>query len=52
MPKTVYIRNLPDHVHKILKSRAAREGMTLSEFLKRELERIAARPDFSDLVGQ
>jgi plasmid stability protein len=38
------IRNVPDEVHTILKARAAREGMSLSDFIKRELERTAERP--------
>jgi antitoxin FitA len=44
MPKTVQIRDVPDEVHRILKSRAAREGMSLSDFIKRELERTTGRP--------
>lgn len=40
----VQIRHVPEHVHSKLKARAAREGMSLSDFLKRELERIAERP--------
>ena len=31
-------------MHGILKSRAAREGMSLSDFLKQELARAAERP--------
>jgi plasmid stability protein len=44
MSKMVQIRDVPDQVHSVLKSRAAREGMSLSDFLKRELERSAERP--------
>lgn len=44
MSKMVQIRNLPDLVHRTLKARAAREGMSLSDFVKRELERTASRP--------
>ena len=40
----VQIRDMPDDVHSILKARAAREGMSLSDFLKRELERSAEKP--------
>jgi len=40
----VQIRDMPDDVHSILKARAAREGMSLSDFLKRELERAAEKP--------
>ena len=40
----IQIRDVPDSVHGTLKSRAAREGMSLSDFIKRELERAAERP--------
>lgn len=44
MSKMIIVRDIPDSVHAILKSRAAREGMSLSNFVKRELERVAERP--------
>jgi plasmid stability protein len=44
MSKMVQIRDIPDDVHKTLKSRAAREGMSLPDFIKRELKRLAERP--------
>ena len=40
----IQVRDVPDSVHGTLKSRAAREGMSLSDFIKRELERAAERP--------
>jgi plasmid stability protein len=43
MPKMVQIRNVPDTVHGTLKARAARDGMSLSDYIKRELERSAER---------
>jgi plasmid stability protein len=44
MSKMVQVRDVPDRVHSTLKARAAREGMSLSDFIKRELERVAERP--------
>ena len=44
MPKMIQIRNVPDEVHKTLKVRAAQMGMTLSDYLKREVVRIAETP--------
>ena len=44
MAKMVQIRDVPEHLHRTLKARAAGEGMSLSDFLKRELERSAERP--------
>ncbi|MGH9583691.1 MAG: FitA-like ribbon-helix-helix domain-containing protein [Bryobacteraceae bacterium] len=48
MSKLVRIRDLPDQAHSTLKVRAAREGMSLSDFIKRELERTAARPSMQE----
>ncbi len=39
----VQIRDVPDSVHSTLKARAASEGMSFSDFIKRELERAAER---------
>ena len=44
MSKMIQVRNVPDQVHSTLKVRAAREGMSLSDFIKRELERTVERP--------
>ncbi|MGP8246389.1 MAG: FitA-like ribbon-helix-helix domain-containing protein [Bryobacteraceae bacterium] len=48
MSKMIQVRDVPDHVHRTLKSRAAREGMSLSDFLKRELARSAERPTIEE----
>ena len=44
----VQIRDVPDDVHSTLKARAAREGMSLSDLIKRELERTAERPSMQE----
>jgi plasmid stability protein len=44
MSKMIQIRDVPEKVHSIPKARAAREGMSLSDYVKRELERTAERP--------
>jgi antitoxin FitA len=44
MSKMIQVRNVPERVHGTLKARAAREGMSLSDFIRRELERTAERP--------
>ena len=41
MSKMIQIRNVPDNVHKALKMRATNEGMSLSDFLRREVTRVA-----------
>ena len=48
MSKMIQVRDVPEHVHGTLKSRAAREGMSLSDFIKRELERSAERPTMQE----
>jgi hypothetical protein len=37
MSKMIQIRNVPDEMHRELKVRAATEGMTLSDYIKKEL---------------
>ncbi len=44
MSKMIQIRNVPDEIHRKVKSRAARVGMSLSDYLLRELRKIMARP--------
>jgi plasmid stability protein len=44
MSKMIQIRDVPEQIHGILKARAAREGMSLSDYLKKELEQVAERP--------
>jgi plasmid stability protein len=44
MPVMVQIRNLPEEIHRKLKSRATRARMSLSEYLLSELERSLERP--------
>ncbi len=49
MSRMIQIRNVPDKVHRELKARAAREGMTLSDYLLAELRRSLERPTLTDL---
>ena len=49
MPKMIQIRNVPDNLHRKLKARAAMAGMSLSDFLLREAERVVAFPTFEEL---
>jgi plasmid stability protein len=50
MGKTVQIRNVPDKVHRILKTRAAQAGMSLSAYLSRELKRVADKPSVEEVL--
>ena len=49
MSSMIQIRNVPDTLHRTLKSRAALAGMSLSEYLLRELHTVAERPTVDDL---
>ncbi|WP_419232600.1 FitA-like ribbon-helix-helix domain-containing protein [Gordonia sp. CPCC 205515] len=48
MPKTVQIRDLDDEVYAGLARRAAEEGISVPELLRREAGRIASRPSVSE----
>jgi plasmid stability protein len=52
MSKMIQVRDVPESVHGTLKARAAREGMSLSDFIKRELERVAERPTMQEWLEQ
>jgi antitoxin FitA len=46
----IQIRNVPEDVHRTLKARAARQGMSLSEFLLAEVTELADRPTLAELT--
>jgi len=46
----VQIRNVPDNVHRTLKARAAKQGMSLSDCLLHEIETLAARPTMEEIL--
>jgi plasmid stability protein len=48
----VQIRDVPEDVHRILKTRAARASMSLSDFIKQELKRSAERPSLQEWLEQ
>ncbi len=50
MPKMIQVRNVPDSLHRRLKSKAALEGLSLSDFLLREMEDVAERPTVKELA--
>lgn len=49
MSKMIQVRNVPDPVHRTLKARAAGAGMSLSDYIKRDLEDAAARPTLEEI---
>jgi plasmid stability protein len=52
MSKMLQIRNVPDHLHRRLKARAAQEGVTLSDLLLAELRQIADRPSWRAFLAE
>ena len=50
MSKMIQIRNVPDSLHRKLKSRAAVAGLSLSDYLRSEIERIAALPTREEML--
>lgn len=50
MTKMIQIRNVPDDLHRKLKERAAREGMTLSDYLLSEVEKVAEKPTLTEMM--
>jgi plasmid stability protein len=49
MSKMIQVRNVPEELHRKLKARAAAEGLSLSDYIKRELAVGAARPSFEEV---
>jgi plasmid stability protein len=46
----IQIREVPDATVRALKARAAERGLTLSAYLRAELDRLAARPTNAEIV--
>jgi antitoxin FitA len=49
MTGTIQIRNVPDALRHRLKSRAARAGVSLSDYLLSEIRQAAERPPLDEL---
>jgi plasmid stability protein len=50
--KVIQIRNVPDRVHRRLRSRASVAGVSLSDYLLGELVRVADRPPLADVLAR
>jgi plasmid stability protein len=48
----IQIRNVPDDVHTRLKVRAAEEGISLSDYIKRDLEDLARQATLGDVFAR
>ena len=45
----IQIRNVPEETHRRLKARAAMEGMSMSEYILRALQRLTEKPTVQEL---
>lgn len=52
MSVMVQVRNVPEPIHRELKGRAVAAGMSLSDYLLRELRQIAERPSPEELLAR
>ena len=50
MPTMVQIRNVPPEFHRRLKARAAIEGMSMSEYILREIGKVLERPTRQEIL--
>jgi antitoxin FitA len=49
MSRMIQVRNVPDGLHRRLKMRAAAAGMSLSDYLLKELRHLAERPTIEEI---
>jgi plasmid stability protein len=45
----IQVRNVPDEVHRTLKVRAAAAGLSLSDYIKRDLVQAASGPSLEEI---
>jgi antitoxin FitA len=49
MSKMIQVRNVPDELHRALKASAAAEGMSLSDYIKRELGGLSTKASLDEI---
>jgi plasmid stability protein len=50
MPTMIQLRHVPDDLHRKLKSRAALEGLSLSDYIIREIRQLEEKPTMSEMM--
>jgi antitoxin FitA len=50
VPKTIQLRNVPDDLHRKLKSRAAMDGRSLSDYIIREIRQLEEKPTMREMM--
>jgi plasmid stability protein len=48
----IQIRDVPDEVHRTLKVRAAAEGISLSDYIKRDLEELTKQMTIEEIFAR
>lgn len=49
---TLQVRDIPEDTRRVLKQRAAAAGMSLSDYVRAELTRLAAQPTIEELTAR
>jgi plasmid stability protein len=52
MGRNIQVRDVPDEVHRVLATRAASAGVSLTAYLRAELTRMAERPPVADVLAR
>lgn len=52
MSKMIQIRNVPDDLHRELKMRAAAAGMTMSDYIKKELSWASEKDSWEEIYAR
>ncbi|MBV9845830.1 MAG: antitoxin [Kutzneria sp.] len=50
MTRTIQIRDVDERTYTVLRTRAAAESLSLTAYLKRQLERMASGPTMAELL--
>lgn len=48
--KTIQVRSVPEQTHRELRIRAASAGVSLSDYVLQELERVVSKPSIADVL--
>ena len=50
MSKMIQVRHVPDALHRKLKTRAAAKGISLSDYVLKEIEQVAEQPTLEEMI--
>jgi len=50
MPTMIQLRHVPDDLHRKLKASAAMDGLSLSDYILREVRQFADKPTMSEMM--